>query len=112
MNERPFRTGIYYGLPRRRETPAVIGAKFLHSLDALSRIDPLFAKWNVLDRPALASLPLAVARPRIATIVENNVVRDDDGQPEPELGIQRNWRDRHCHAIAHRHAPRRRRRIG
>ncbi len=86
MNERPFRTGIYYGLPRRRETPAVIGAKFLHSLDALSRIDPLFAKWNVLDRPALASLPLAVARPRIATIVENNVVRDDDGQPEPESG--------------------------
>ena len=86
MNQRPFNFGIYYGVPRRGETPAVIGAKFLHSLDALSRIDPLFAEWNVLDRPALASLPLAVARPRIATIVENNVVRDDDGEPEPEFG--------------------------
>jgi hypothetical protein len=86
MNERPFRIDIYYGPPRRRETPAIIGAKFLHSLDALTRIDPLFAKWNVLDRPAQASVPLAVARPRITTIVEHNVVRDDDGQPEPESG--------------------------
>jgi hypothetical protein len=86
MNEHPFNFSIYYGPPRRGETPAVIGAKFLQSLDALSRIDPLFANWNVLDLPALASLPLAVARPRIATIVENNVVRDDDGEPEPEFG--------------------------
>jgi Immunity protein 52 len=86
MNERPFIFGIYYGLPRRRETPAVIGAKFLDSLDALSRIDPLFADWKVLDLPAMASLPLAVARPRIATIVENNVVRNKSNQPEPESG--------------------------
>jgi Immunity protein 52 len=86
MNEHPFRFGIYYELPRRRETPAVIGTKFLHTLDALSRIDPLLATWNVLDRPALASLPLADARPRIATIVENFVVLDDNGQPEPESG--------------------------
>src|SRR5262249_391402 len=64
----------------------VIGAKFLRSLDALSLIDPLFAKWDVLDRPAMDSLPLAVARPRIATIVENNVIRNDFDQPEPSSG--------------------------
>jgi hypothetical protein len=86
MNEHLFRFGIYYELPRRRETPAVIGAKFLHTLDALSRIDPLLATWNVLDRPALASVPLADARPRITTIVEDFVVLDDEGQPEPESG--------------------------
>ena len=86
MNERQLSFGIYYGLPRRGETPAVTGGKFLHSLDALSRIDPLFANWNVLDLPAMDTLPLAAARPRIATIVENNVVRGDDGEPEPEFG--------------------------
>src|SRR5262249_31586307 len=64
----------------------VIGAKFLRSLDALSLIDPLFAKWDVLDRPAMDSLPLAVARPRIATVVENNIIRNDFDQPEPSSG--------------------------
>jgi hypothetical protein len=86
MNEDPFDFGIYYGLPRRRETPAVIGAKFLNTLDALSRIDPLFANWKVLDLPAMVSLPLAVARPHIATIVENNVARNKRDEPQPESG--------------------------
>jgi hypothetical protein len=86
MNKNPFRFSIYYELPRRGETPAVIGAKFLRTLDALSRIDPLLATWKVLDRPTLASLPLADARPRIAAIVKNFVVLDDDNQSEPESG--------------------------
>lgn len=86
MNERPFFFGIYYGLPARRETPAVIGAKLLETLDVLSRIDPLFADWVVPDNPTMTSLPLAVARARIAAIVENNVVRDSYGEPEPESG--------------------------
>jgi hypothetical protein len=79
MNGYPLSFSIY-----NRQTPAVIGAKFLDSLDALSRIDPLFSDWSVLDRPAWAPLPLA--RTRIATIVENNVVRDRYGQREPEFG--------------------------
>ncbi len=86
MNKNPFRLSIYYELPRRGETPAEIGAKFLRTLDALSRIDPLLATWKVLDRPTLASLPLADARPRIAAIVENFVVLDKAGQPVPESG--------------------------
>src|SRR5690349_15067132 len=86
MNERPFFFGIFYGLPARRETPAVIGAKLLETLDVLSRIDPLFADWVVPDNPTMTYLPLAVARARIAAIVENNVVRDSYGEPEPESG--------------------------
>jgi hypothetical protein len=86
MNENPFRFSIYYEVSRRGETPAVIGAKFLHTLDALSRIDPLLATWKVLDRPTLASLPLTDARSRIAAIVENFVALDYAGQPEPESG--------------------------
>jgi hypothetical protein len=73
MNENPFRFSIYYEVPRRGETPAVIGAKFLQTLDTLSQVDPLLATWKVLDRPTLASLPLVDARPRIAAIVENLV---------------------------------------
>jgi Immunity protein 52 len=86
MNEPPFTFGISYELPGRRETPAVIGAKLLDTLDALSRVDPLFADWIVPEKPTMTSWPLAVARPRIAKIVENNVVRDDYGQPEPKSG--------------------------
>jgi hypothetical protein len=86
MNKNPFRFSIYYELPQRGETPAEIGAKFLRTLDALSRIDPLLATWKVLDRPTLASLPLAEARPRIAAIVENFVVLDKADEPEPEYG--------------------------
>ena len=62
MNEHPFRFSISYEMPRRGETPAVIGAKFLHTLEALSRIDPLLARWKVRDRPTLTSVPLADAR--------------------------------------------------
>jgi hypothetical protein len=86
MKEPPFSFDIYYGLPRRQETPAVISAKFLNTLDALRRIDPLFANWNVLDLPAMASLPLALARTRIATIIENNVARNRREELEPESG--------------------------
>jgi hypothetical protein len=86
MNKNPFRFSIYYELPQRGETPAEIGAKFLRTLDALSRIDPLLTTWKVLDQPTLASLPLADARPRIAAIVENFVVLDKAGQPVPESG--------------------------
>jgi hypothetical protein len=84
MNRHPLTFSIYNRLPLRREAPGLIGAKFLDSLDSLSRIDPLFTDWSVLDRPRWASLPLA--RTRISTIIEKNVARHRDGQPKPELG--------------------------
>jgi Immunity protein 52 len=86
MNERFFTFTIQYKLPRGHETPAVIGAKLLDSLDALSRVDPLFTDWEILDPVAMTSLPLAIARTRISTVVENNLARDDYDQPEPESG--------------------------
>jgi hypothetical protein len=61
----------------------------LNTLDALSRIDPIvFSSWQVMDYPAIDSLPLAMARPRIAAIIDNNVSRDDFGKPEPDEGYR------------------------
>lgn len=88
MNSERFLYSIWLVRPQRREAPAVIGQKFLGTLDALSAADPLFTPWKVLDRPAMAALPLTAARPRIAGIIEKNVVRDDYGQPEPEFGYR------------------------
>jgi hypothetical protein len=86
MNAQRFLYGIWLVRPQRCETPAVIGQKFLETLDALSAADPFFTPWNVLEKSPMAVLPLATARPRIATIVENNVVRNDSDQPEPQSG--------------------------
>ena len=83
---------------RRVETPAAIGAKFLSTLDALSRIDPIFKDWILSDFPNPSSgdpnidgwnmktIPIAAARPRIAEIVENYVIRNDFHEPYPDDG--------------------------
>lgn len=70
----------------RTETPAVIGAKFLKTLDALSGIDPIFTDWTVFDKRKVSSIPLAAARPRIAAITESNVTRNDFDEPSPAYG--------------------------
>ncbi len=74
------------------EKPAVIGAKFLQTLDTLSRIDPIFAGWQVNrnwkitedDQPRL--VPLDTARRHIAAIVEEGVVHNDFNKPTPRYG--------------------------
>jgi hypothetical protein len=74
------------------EKPAVTGAKFLQTLDALSRVDPIFADWQVNrnwkiiedDQPRL--VPLAAARNRIAELVESGVVHNDFNKPTPRYG--------------------------
>ena len=82
-----FRYNIRSDLPPRPEDPAVLGTRFLNTLDALSRIDPnVFHDWQVMKYPAAASLPLEAARPRIASIIENAVYRDDLREPLPEYG--------------------------
>lgn len=87
MSNLNFGYSIRSKLPAHSERPASIGAKFIDTLDTLSRIDPVvFPNWQVMDLPAIASLPLAAARPRIAGIVENNVSRDDLGEPDPDWG--------------------------
>jgi len=87
MNEVAFKYSIRSELPFGSESPASIGAKFVETLDALSRIDPtVFTNWEVTDIPAMSSQPLAAARSRIAYIVENNVSRDDFREPDPDYG--------------------------
>ena len=87
MTELPFHYSVRSRLPARAESPASLGAKFVGTLDALSRIDPLvFNNWEVIDLPKGASLPLAAARACIGAIVNNNVARDDWKEPEPQSG--------------------------
>ena len=87
MSTLNFNYYIRSGLPSNPESPASLGAKFVRTVDALSGIDPaVFSNWKVMDYPARDSLPLAAARSRIAAIIDNNVSRDDFGQPNPYRG--------------------------
>ena len=87
MNDITFEYSIRSDLPGHPEEPASLGAKFVDTLDALSRIDPtIFTSWEVMDMPARDSLPLAQARHRIGSIIEKNVTRDDFRRPEPYYG--------------------------
>jgi len=87
------------------EEPAVTGAKFLKTLDALSSIDPLFAgwqftgSWQILEEHRSSFAPLAAARNRIAEIVEGGVYIDDFNKPRPEYGHS-------VHAVAGARGPR------
>ena len=80
---------IRSGWPEHFETPAAIAAKFLKTLDALSR-DPIFASWEVFDTRKVSSLSLAEARLRMAAIVEDNVARDDFDKPALMYGYHAN----------------------
>jgi hypothetical protein len=87
MSDIRYDYSIRFGLPLSSENPASIGAKFVETLDTLSRIDPVvFANWEIMDLPARASRPLGAVRSRIATIIERNVSRDDIGDPDPHYG--------------------------
>jgi Immunity protein 52 len=74
------------------EKPAITGAKFLKTLDALSGIDPIFSGWMFTGAWQLSEghrdryVPLAVGRERVAEIVEQGVYIDDSKEPCPELG--------------------------
>ncbi|HWX83948.1 MAG TPA: hypothetical protein VNZ48_10170 [Xanthobacteraceae bacterium] len=70
----------------RVDTPATIGAKFVKTLDALSSVDPIFANWVIADIRNSSSLSLDDARPRIASLIEDGVVRDDFKLPAPRFG--------------------------
>jgi len=87
MSEIDCDYSIRFGLPSSSETPASIGAKFVKTLDALSRIDPVtFASWEVMDFLARDSLALTKARSRISAIIRRNVSRDQLGDPDPTGG--------------------------
>jgi hypothetical protein len=88
------------------EKPAVTGAKFLRTIDALSAIDPLFTDWQftgtwqIPEEHRSSFIPLAVGRDRIVDIVESGVYIDDFNKPCPEYGHS-------VHATAGARGPRR-----
>lgn len=51
MNGDGLHYGIRAGLPRRFGTPAIIGARFVETLDTLSETDPLLARWMCSTSP-------------------------------------------------------------
>jgi hypothetical protein len=86
MKEPFYRYLIRSGWKGRVETPAALGAKFVKTLDALSRIDPRFANCELgaaFDSP---TIPLDEARSNIASLIENCVSHDDYNEPDPNYG--------------------------
>jgi Immunity protein 52 len=81
MKEEFYTYFIRSGWPEHFESTAVIATKFLKTLDRLSGLDPIFARWAIFDARAVSSLSLAVARSRMTAIIEDNVARDDFDQP-------------------------------
>jgi Immunity protein 52 len=89
MNKVGFDYSIRSDLPGNPESPASVGAKFVETLDALSRVDPTgFINWEVVDLAARSAHPLAAARSRIANIITENVSRDESHEPEPDTGYR------------------------
>jgi hypothetical protein len=86
MSNLDFRYCIRFDLSAHPESPASIGAKFVNTLDALSRIDPIFANWELTDLGAMSSISLPAARGSIAALIEKNVVLDDFRMPSPDHG--------------------------
>ena len=73
-------------LPPGEETAAVVGAKFLRTLDDLGRIDPVFGGWELWEDMKKVSIPIEQARRTMTTLVELNVVRDDYDEPDLDDG--------------------------
>jgi hypothetical protein len=90
INYRYFVRGSWLG--PANEKPALIGAKFLQTLDALGGIDPLLTgwqftgAWQIPEEHRSEFVPLADARKRIAEIVEAGVYIDDFNKACPEYG--------------------------
>jgi hypothetical protein len=106
MSEIKFEYEIHSDLPAHPDSPAALGAKLLDTLDALSRIDAdIFTNWEIpviadaewlideVERSGVAAAiektetySLEAARPRVASIVQKNVARDDLREPAPYWG--------------------------
>jgi hypothetical protein len=82
MSKNTFRYDIHSDLPVHPECPAALGMKFVDTLDALSRIDPvLFANWEIPEAVTRTSWSLADARQRMSAIIESNAKWDEFGPP-------------------------------
>jgi hypothetical protein len=68
--------------------PAAIGARFLDTLDRLGPLGPAMNNWLLLDMATAeaTAIPVAMARPQVAEWVLNNMVRNDDDEPDRRDG--------------------------
>jgi hypothetical protein len=85
MTPLQFAYDLRFDFPRQHERPAAMADKFLRTLDSLSRTDPLFTNWEIINSRGRWSRPLSEVRAEFPAIVARNVVRDDEG-PAPEEG--------------------------
>ena len=82
MTELKFDYSIRSEMPPRQESPDQLGARFVSTLDALTHVEPtIFANWEVMDYPAMASSPLAEACEHIADIIEKMSITTIWGNP-------------------------------
>jgi hypothetical protein len=86
MDEPFYSYFIRSGWKGRVESPAALGAKFVMTLDGLSRIDPMFANWELAAAFDSPTVPLDEARSNIAGLIEDCVSRDDFHEPDPYFG--------------------------
>jgi len=70
----------------RDATPAEIGERLLRSVEALQGIHPLLESWWFTDLVAQEYVPIAEARPRISSLIEQGVTLDDFDEPSPREG--------------------------
>jgi hypothetical protein len=86
MNQMNYRYFLRSGWRGRPETTTAIGTKFIETLHALSAIDPIFTSWEIVNIRNMSSFSLAAAPSRVAATIEDNVVRNDYGEPRPDDG--------------------------
>jgi len=87
MGEVPFDYSIRATRTVHIENPSAIGERLVRTLDALSRSNPsIFINWEITDHLRKSFVPLETARSRIGEIIENNISRDDWGEPDPFYG--------------------------
>jgi hypothetical protein len=70
---------------RRSISAEAVGRRFLHTLDGLSKIHPVFADWGVVDPPRQRNLPLEPVRPLITALVEEGAIKSL-GPADPYAG--------------------------
>jgi hypothetical protein len=85
MTPLQFAYDLRFDFPRQLEKPVAVAEKFLKTLDSLSRVDPPFTDWRIINSRGRSSRPLAEVRAEFPAIIAQNVVRDDEG-PSPEEG--------------------------
>jgi hypothetical protein len=69
----------------RDQSPADVAARWLHLVERLRALDPVFSYWFTPDRD-YNLVPLALNPSAVAAAIKAGVGRDEDGREEPRYG--------------------------